>query len=121
MPPDDVQPFDLTKMFLGDISWLFTLEIVFRTCVIYLYTVWLTRWISKRAIGQLSLVEFLLVIALGSAVGDPMFYPDVPILHGIIVITIVVLIDRGLLFVVNSGEKRKRLSKGCHCSSCKRG
>ena len=112
MPPDDVQPFDLTRMFLGDISWLFTLEIVFRTCVIYLYTVFLTRWISKRVVGQLSLVEFLLVIALGSAVGDPMFYPEVPILHGVVVITFVVLINRALLFVVNSGEKLEEVIEG---------
>ena len=44
----------------------------------------------------MSTVEFLLVIALGSAVGDAMFYPEVPLLHAMLVITIVILINKGL-------------------------
>ncbi len=112
MPTSDIEPFDLSRMFFGDMTWLFTLEIIFRTGVIYLYTVILVRWISKRAVGQLSLVEFLLVIALGSAVGDPMFYPDVPILHAMVVIAVVVCIDRGLLFVVNLSERTEQIVEG---------
>ena len=41
------------------------------------------RWIGSRTIAQLSTVEFLLVIALGSAVGDSMFYAEVPLLHAL--------------------------------------
>jgi uncharacterized membrane protein YcaP (DUF421 family) len=44
----------------------------------------------------MSTVEFLLVIALGSAVGDAMFYPEVPLLHAMLVITLVVLINKAL-------------------------
>jgi uncharacterized membrane protein YcaP (DUF421 family) len=77
-------------MLWGDEPPLFLLEIVFRTMVIYGYTMALMRWLGSRTIGQLSSIEFLLVIALGSAVGDAMFYPDVPLLHAIAVITVVV-------------------------------
>lgn len=76
------------------------MEIAFRTVFIYLYTLILIRWIGSRSIAQLSLVEFLLVIALSSAVGDAMFYPDVPLVHGLIVITLVVLLDKGLAYIV---------------------
>jgi len=98
--PDQVSAFDLSRMFLGDEPPLFLLEIAFRTIVIYVYTLVLIRWIGSRSIAQLSLVEFLLVIALGSAVGDAMFYPDVPLLHCMAVITIVVLLDKGLSYLV---------------------
>lgn len=112
MSPEEVQPFDLHRMLLGDMPWLFTLEIIVRTVVVYLFTVMLVRLISKRAVGQLSLVEFLLVIALGSAVGDPMFYPDVPLLHAMAVITVVVLLNRGFLYAINSDERIEQAIEG---------
>lgn len=98
---EEVVPFDLSRMLLGDASLLFILEIAVRTSIIYVYTLMLIRWIGGRSIGQLSLVEFLLVIALGSAVGDAMFYPDVPLVHAMAVITFVVLLDKGLSYLVS--------------------
>jgi len=97
---EPVVAFDLGRMFMGDEPPLFLLEIAVRTAIIYAYTLLLIRWIGSRSIAQLSLVEFLLVIALGSAVGDAMFYPDVPLLHCMMVITIVVLLDKGLSYAV---------------------
>ncbi len=93
---DGVQPLDLTRMVLGDAPALFYTEIILRSVVIYGYTLILLRWVGGRSIAQLSLVEFLLVIALGSAVGDAMFYADVPLLHALAVITVVVLISKGI-------------------------
>jgi uncharacterized membrane protein YcaP (DUF421 family) len=111
-PFGDLQPFDLQRMFIGDVPWWFTLEVVVRTCLMYLYALALIRFMSKRAVGQMSLIEFLLVIALGSAVGDPMFYADVPILHGMVVITVVVLLNRGMLFLVNRSELTETALEG---------
>ncbi len=93
---EPVVPFDLMRMFFGTDPTLFYLEIVFRTCVIYIYALLLIRWVGGRGIAQMSTVEFLLAIALGSAVGDAMFYPEVPIFHAMLVITVVVLINKGL-------------------------
>lgn len=91
---------DWQGMVIGNEPPTFLLEIVIRTVIIYGYTLALLRWLGSRAIGQLSTVEFLLVIALGSAVGDAMFYPDVPLLHCLLVVTVVVvankLIDLGI-------------------------
>ena len=91
---------DWQGMLIGSEPPTFLLEIVIRTVIIYGYTLALLRWLGSRAIGQLSTVEFLLVIALGSAVGDAMFYPDVPLLHCLLVVTLVVvankLIDLGI-------------------------
>ncbi len=93
---DPVIPFDLTRMFLGAEPWLFYAEILFRCIVIYTYSLILLRWIGGRSIAQLSLVEFLLVISLGSAVGDALFYPEVPLLHALAAITVAVLIAKGI-------------------------
>ena len=91
---DDVVPFDLVRMFVGEAPPLFYAEIVVRTVIIYGYTLLLLRWIGGRSVGQLSVIEFLLVIALGSAVGDSPFYPEVPLLHAMAAITIVVLFNK---------------------------
>lgn len=98
---EPVVAFDFSRMLFGQEPPLFLLEIAFRTVIIYVYTLFLIRWIGSRSIGQLSLVEFLLVIALGSAVGDAMFYADVPLIHAMIVITVVVFLDKGLAFLVS--------------------
>jgi uncharacterized membrane protein YcaP (DUF421 family) len=108
----NVQVFDLHRMLIGDLPWLFTCEVIVRTVVMYVYVLALIRLLSKRAIGQLSLVEFLLVVALGSAVGDPMFYPDVPLLHGMAVITVIVMLNRGLDFGIAHSEVVERLLEG---------
>ena len=54
-------------MFLGDAPALFYAEILVRTVIIYGYTLLLIRWIGGRSVAQLSMVDTLLVIALGSA------------------------------------------------------
>ena len=88
---DTVVAFDLWRMLAGNGPPLFYAEIVVRTLVIYFYTLILLRWIGSRTISQLSTVEFLLVIALGSADGDAALYPEVPLLHAEVVLTAVLL------------------------------
>ncbi|WP_444667595.1 DUF421 domain-containing protein [Cereibacter changlensis] len=109
---DPVVPFDLARMFLGDEPPLFLLEIVFRTLVIYSYTLMLLRWVGGRSVAQLSIVEFLLVIALGSAVGDALFYPDVPLLHAMVVITVVVALDKLIDVLIRHYQPVKRIVDG---------
>ena len=94
LPPapdmDSVTPFDWHRMFIGDEPPLFFLEILFRVVVIYLFAAVCLRFMGKRGQRQLSPFEFVVVIALGSATGDAMFYPDVPILYAWVVIAAVV-------------------------------
>ncbi|WP_158541676.1 DUF421 domain-containing protein [Pelagibacterium lacus] len=104
--------FDLKRMLIGDAPPLFFLEIIFRTAVIYCYSLFLIRWLGSRAIGQLTIVEFLLVIALGSAVGDAMFYPEVPLLHALLVITLVVLANKALDVIMGRSERAEDFIDG---------
>lgn len=106
-----ITPFDLHRMFLGDYSLLFYAEVAFRVAVIYGYTLVLIRWIGARGVAQLSMIEFVLVIALGSAVGDAMFYPEVPLLVAMWVITLVVFANKALdKLVVRSRKLEDRIN-----------
>lgn len=84
---------------------LFYLEIVFRTLVMYLYTIFLARMVGQGGIGQIGPFEFVLVIAVGSAAGDPMFYPDVGLFQGILVITVVIVLHRLTGFVFSRSRR----------------
>lgn len=105
-------PFDLHRMLVGDHPALFFLEIVLRTGLIYGYTLALLRWIGGRSVAQLSMIDLLLVIALGSAVGDAPFYPDVPLLAALVVITGVVLLNKGIDKLIERSRRAQRLLDG---------
>lgn len=104
--------FDLKRMLIGDEPPLFFLEIAIRTVIIYAYTLLLLRWLGSRTVGQLSTVEFLLVIALGSAVGDAMFYPDVPLIQAMLVVTVVVVANKLLDVSISKSGQAERLLDG---------
>jgi uncharacterized membrane protein YcaP (DUF421 family) len=107
--------FDLYRIFLGDQPLGFFLEIMFRTVVMYLYVLLLLRLLGKRGMGQLSPFEFTIIIALGSAVGDPMFYPEVPLLHCLAVVTLVVAMTRFVTYLSNRWESVEDFLEGQPC------
>ena len=107
-----VTPFDLHRMFFGDQPVLFYAEILVRTMVVYVYTLLMVRWIGGRGVAQLSMVEFVLVIALGSAVGDSMFYPDVPLLMAMLVITVVIGVNKVLDLLIVRSDRAKDVIDG---------
>jgi uncharacterized membrane protein YcaP (DUF421 family) len=95
---------EFERIFLGDLTWGTVLEILLRTVVLFLYTLILIRWAGKRGFGQLSPFELLIIVALGSAVGDPMFYPEVPVVSGMLVVTAVVALERLLVLLTESNR-----------------
>ena len=100
---------EFQRIFFGDMSIAVVAEILLRTIVMYLYTLALVRVLGKRGMGDLSPFELVIIVALGSAVGDPMFYSDVPLVHGLIVITVVVALQRILVKITERHKGLERL------------
>jgi uncharacterized membrane protein YcaP (DUF421 family) len=106
---------DLHRILFGEAdtaTLFFFIEIVFRTIVMYVYTVFLARLVGKGGIGQIGPFEFVLVIAVGSAAGDPMIYPDVALLHGIAAITVVILLHRLTTSLLNRHRRLEHRLEG---------
>ncbi|MFD2573915.1 DUF421 domain-containing protein [Spirosoma soli] len=82
---EPVQPFDWERMFIDQFPWLYLGEVAFRTLVMFSVLLLALKISGKRQIKQLSVFELVLVIGLGSAAGDPMFYHDVPLLSAVVV------------------------------------
>ena len=103
---------DWGYMFFGDGDAIFLVEIVIRTVVLYAFALLMVRLMGKRGMAQLTPFEFVIIVALGSAVGDPMFYPDVPLTHGFVVIVTVVAAQRLLAYLTSRNEGLERALEG---------
>ncbi|WP_286707175.1 YetF domain-containing protein [Flavobacterium sp. 38-13] len=104
--------FDFHRIFFGDLPYGFLLEVVFRTVVMYAYTILLLRFLGKRSMGQLSTLELAIIICFGSAVGDPMMGVDIPITHGLVVITTVALLQVVMEYLINRNKKLEAFMEG---------
>lgn len=104
--------FDLQRIFFGDAPPLFLFEIIFRTTILYAFTLIILRIMGQRGIGQLSMFEFVIIIAIGSAVGDPMFYADVPLIHGMVVIAVIIFLQRVLTRITLQHRRIERVIEG---------
>ncbi len=52
----------LHRIFLGDNSPWFLVEVAFRTTIIFTYTLLLLRFMGKRGMGQLTPFEFAIIV-----------------------------------------------------------
>jgi uncharacterized membrane protein YcaP (DUF421 family) len=92
---EEIIPFDWRRIWLSnETSWDYLGEVAFRTVVMFLFLLVILKFLSKRGVKQLSVFELAIIIALGSATGDPMFYHNVPLLQGVVVMVLVVLMYR---------------------------
>jgi uncharacterized membrane protein YcaP (DUF421 family) len=68
--------------------------------------------LGKRGVKQLSVFELVVIIGLGSAAGDPMFYKDVGILPALIVFSMVVGLYTFVTFLIARNKSLEKLIEG---------
>ena len=84
--------FDWQQLLLGGEKWGFLLETVLRTFFMFLIILTALRLLGKRGVKQLSVFELVVIIGLGSAAGDPMFYKDVGLLPALVVFIMLIVL-----------------------------
>ncbi|MBF9142276.1 DUF421 domain-containing protein [Hymenobacter properus] len=90
---ETITPFDWQRLlWSADAPPLFLLEVAFRCLITYLLTLAALRITGRRGVRQLSLFELSIILALGSASGDAMFYHDVALSHIVVVFAVVMLL-----------------------------
>ncbi|UPL48033.1 DUF421 domain-containing protein [Hymenobacter sublimis] len=91
-----ITPFDWNRiLWSDDAPPLYLLEVAARCVFTYILTLGVLRITGRRGVKQLSLFELSIVLALGSAAGDAMFYDDVPLSHVVVVFAAVALMYVG--------------------------
>lgn len=77
------------QILMGDHPVAYLLECLVRTVVMCVLAFLLFKLTGKKEVRQFSLLELLVVIGLGSALGDPMLDDRTPILPAVTVIAVV--------------------------------
>lgn len=87
---------------INGISYLSVFSVIFRTIVIFTSTIIILKLRGAKQLSQLNILDGVLVIALGSALGDVMVYSEkeVSLLRAIIAIATIVVYVTVLQFVM---------------------
>lgn len=86
--------FEWNRVLFNELPVTFLFEVIFRTFIMFLVVLTALRASGKRGVKQLSISELVIIITLGSAAGDPMFYEDVGIIPAITVFIIIIILYR---------------------------
>ncbi|MBA2500146.1 MAG: DUF421 domain-containing protein [Chitinophagaceae bacterium] len=104
--------FDWNAFLFGEEKWEFIFEVTIRTIIMFSIILASLRLLGKRGIKQLSVFELGVIIALGSAAGDPMFYKDVGVVFGMLVLAVVVILYRLLTYLTEKSERLEKIVEG---------
>src|SRR5690606_6308436 len=103
---------DWHRVLFSDHPYSFFIEILIRTPLMFLAVVFILRLTGKRGVQQLSIFEMVMIITLGSAAGDSMFYNDVGLLHAVAVFLIILLVYRLVIYIIAKSEKAEIMLEG---------
>lgn len=104
--------FDLDLLLKGKEEWIFLFEIAFRTIIMFVAILIALRILGKRGVKQLSVFELVIIISLGSAAGDPMFYKEVGILTAFTVFTVIILCYKATTYFALKSDQFEKMIEG---------
>lgn len=104
--------FEWNRIFYNDLPANFALEVIFRSTVMFTILLLTLKLAGKRGVKQLSIFETVIIIALGSAAGDPMFYEDVGIVPAAIVFTVIIILYRSVTWLTGKSKKFEEFIEG---------
>ncbi|TDO83287.1 uncharacterized protein DUF421 [Flavobacterium chryseum] len=104
--------FEWNRLFFNELPEIFLLEVIFRSTVMFIVLLLTLKLAGKRGVKQLSIFETVIVIALGSAAGDPMFYEDVGIVPAIIVFMVIIILYRAVTWLTGKSKKFEEFIEG---------
>lgn len=110
--PDPVHPFDWERMLIDQFPWTYLGEVAFRTTFMFLVVLTALAISGKREVRQLSIYELVLLIGLGSAAGDPMFYHDVPLSSAVVVFVVMMSCYKLATYISDRNQTVREVLEG---------
>lgn len=104
--------FTWKELLLGSEDWNFLPETALRTLIMFIVILVSLRILGKRGVKQLSVFELVVIIGLGSAAGDPMFYKDVGILPALLVFILIITVYSIITYFIGKNKKFESLIEG---------
>lgn len=108
--------FEWKRILFNDLPFEFLLEVAFRTVIMFIVVLLTLKFTGKRGVRQLSVFEVVIIISLGSAAGDPMFYEDVGIVPAVLVFVIILAMYRFVTWLLGKSVWFEKMMEGkTHC------
>jgi uncharacterized membrane protein YcaP (DUF421 family) len=104
--------FEWNRLFFNELPEVFLLEVIFRSTVMFTILLLTLKLAGKRGVKQLSIFETVIIIALGSAAGDPMFYEDVGIVPAAIVFLVIIILYRTVTWLTGKSKRFEEFIEG---------
>lgn len=89
---------DIHSLLFGEEDLSFLAEVAIRAVVMFFIVLFSLRLLGKRGVRQLSILELVIIISLGSAGGDAIFYKNVGLLVAIMVFVMVVALYLAIVY-----------------------
>lgn len=98
-------PFDWQRFFLDDLPLLFLAEVAVRAFAGYALVFLFLKASGRRGIRQLSVFELVVILTLGSAAGDVVYYEDSPVLPAAAVFISILLLYRATTYAMQHSRR----------------
>ena len=104
--------FEWNRLLFNELPEIFLLEVIFRSTVMFIILLLTLKLAGKRGVKQLSIFETVIVIALGSAAGDPMFYENVGLVPAAVVFLVIIVLYRSVTWLTGKSKKFEEFIEG---------
>jgi len=104
--------FEWERVLFNELPVEFLFEVIFRSVIMFTVLLLTMKLTGKRGVKQLSVFETVIIIALGSAAGDPMFYEDVGIIPAITVFSVIIILYRFVTWLIGRSKRFEEFIEG---------
>jgi uncharacterized membrane protein YcaP (DUF421 family) len=112
MKKEDIHLGDLSRLLFGEAPPIFLLEVFIRTLVVYVFLLFILRWLGKRMSGQLTIMELSVMLTLGAIVSASMQLPDHGILEGVFLLLCALSFQRGISYLGVLSSRFEKITQG---------
>lgn len=99
-------------VYIKNLDLSMIIQISVRTVIMFLFVLVFLRSTGKKGVRQLSIFEVAIIIALGSAAGDPMLNEESAVLPSLLVFLVILNVYRKLTYLASKSEKVENFLEG---------
>jgi len=103
---------DWQRIMFGQAPPIFLLEVLIRTFFIYIFLLFVLRWLGKRMSGQLTILEMAVMLTLGAIVSVAMQIPDRGITLSMVVLFCTLAFQRGISWLGIKSARVEEITQG---------
>lgn len=109
----EAQLFDFSRLFFGDIAtWHYYLETFVRIGFLFTCTILVFHFLYRKDIVEFTSADLIVMLVLGTIIGDTAFYHDVPLVHSFIALCLTVLAGRLITYLGKRNNSIDMLMNG---------